>query len=214
MKTLKEKVFTLFKRVGVKGDYESLFQEIVNGYAKPKRFYHSLDWHIKFCFSELEKVRHLVKNYNTVAMALLLHDIILDYHNGQDNEQLSADFAYEFCLHAGLSNEFAREVAELIIKGTKHFAEDKVMTMDEMIVSDIDLAILGQPEEIFSQILTRVRYEVYLLVSEDVFKVKRAGILKLFLERPNIYLTHYFRQRYEATARANLTKEIEMLLEV
>jgi predicted metal-dependent HD superfamily phosphohydrolase len=44
-----------------------------------------------------------------------------------------------------------------------------------------------------------------------LFRRKRAEILESFLARPQIYTTQLFRDRYEASARRNLSQAIATL---
>ena len=75
---------------------------------------------------------------------------------------------------------------------------------------DIDLSILGQSEDRFDTYERQVREE-YEWVTEDAFVAGRLAILKLFLERPTIYSTPFFRTRYEAQARRNLNRSLAQL---
>jgi predicted metal-dependent HD superfamily phosphohydrolase len=81
---------------------------------------------------------------------------------------------------------------------------------DAALLVDVDLAILGSPAERFDEYEQQVRQE-YSWVPGFVFKRKRAEILEGFLRRPALYHTEHFRSRYEAVARANLTRSIRQL---
>ena len=82
---------------------------------------------------------------------------------------------------------------------------------DARLMVDIDLASLGTPPEIFDQNTANIRKE-YSHVSDDHFRRGRAQFFKKMLEnRPSIYLTPYFRERYEAQAQENIAKTIAIL---
>ena len=51
----------------------------------------------------------------------------------------------------------------------------------------------------------------YSFIADDVFAKKRAEILRGFLGRDFIFLTEYFREKYEAPARKNLKRSISRL---
>jgi predicted metal-dependent HD superfamily phosphohydrolase len=183
------------------------FAEIVAQYRVPERFYHTFHGHIIFCISELEKVpAEMISEKEAVTMSLFLHDIIMDFSRS-DNEKSSAEFAEEFCHELEMPSRFGKKVAELTI-ATKHDATPK--DRDAQIVIDIDLAILGQDKETFDAYEINIRRE-YAYVPEEVFKRERAKILKKFLDRPSIFLTEYFRQKYEDQARKNLRRSIGQL---
>ena len=75
---------------------------------------------------------------------------------------------------------------------------------------DIDLAILGQPPELFDVYERAIRLE-YANVSDAAFRIGRTKVLHGFLKRTSIYLTPEFRERYEITARSNLRRSISLL---
>lgn len=84
-----------------------------------------------------------------------------------------------------------------------HFAASRGM-------SDIDLAILGAAPQRFDEYETRVRAE-YAWVPDEIFRVKRRGILAGFLARKLIFNTPRLHQLFEHQARTNLAGSIENL---
>jgi predicted metal-dependent HD superfamily phosphohydrolase len=89
-----------------------------------------------------------------------------------------------------------------MILATKHaaLAEDP----DTRLLTDIDLAILGAPPARFADYERQIRQE-YSWVPDVFFAAKRTEILRGFLARPRIYGTDFFRDRFEARARENLS---------
>ena len=204
---LEKKFRAWFAKSGAQGDWQSLFQEIKKEYQKPERYYHTFVGHIAFCLRELDHFSHCsVGNIDALELALLLHDCVMDFM-GADNEERSATVAVTLCQEIGLSQQFGKEVARLIL-ATKHDSapEDD----DAKLVIDIDLAILGQEAEIFDKYEKNVRQE-YAFVPEEIFRKKRAEILKHFLDRPSVFLTEYFQRKYEKQARENLKRSISKL---
>ena len=61
-------------------------------------------------------------------------------------------------------------------------------------MTDVDLAILGQPPTIFDEYERRVRLE-YSHVPETAFRAGRAKVLQTFLKRETIYRTPAIRGR-------------------
>jgi predicted metal-dependent HD superfamily phosphohydrolase len=75
---------------------------------------------------------------------------------------------------------------------------------------DIDLASLGRPAEVFDENTRLIRKE-YPHVADADFARGRREMLGRFLARPRIYYTDFFRDRYEAKARANLSRALAKL---
>lgn len=161
-------------------------------YSEPQRAYHTLQ-HLEEClrcFDEVKKAGLIVKP-DLVEMALWFHDAVYDPQGGE-NEERSARMAVE----AGGSGEVAR----LIMLTKSHRPGEGV---DDAWIIDIDLAIFAQPVARVREYERQIREE-YAWVPEEVYVEKRAEILRGFLERGQIYLTAWFRERCEARARGNL----------
>ena len=173
--------------------------DLVRRYAEPHRAYHTMQ-HIEECLAEFERARHLAADPAAVELALWYHDAVYN-PLASDNEERSAKLAIE-----GLTDTtFARRVEDLIL-ATKHRVEPT--DPDAQLLADIDLSILGQRWERFAEYETQIRKE-YAMVPEPIFKVKRAEILRSFLDRARIYSTPFFRDRLEVQARANLKRTLE-----
>jgi predicted metal-dependent HD superfamily phosphohydrolase len=82
--------------------------------------------------------------------------------------------------------------------------------MDENVLVDVDLWILGAAEERFEEYEGQVREE-YGWVPGPIYRRKRRAILESFVSRPTIYSTGRFIERYERQARANLARSIARL---
>ncbi|MGA3020552.1 MAG: pantetheine-phosphate adenylyltransferase [Candidatus Micrarchaeales archaeon] len=208
---------TLWKSIDAKGDPQAVFEGLVDAYKN--RPYHNLA-HIGACLYELDKVRDQVSDYNALAFALWFHDVAYDSKR-KDNEEKSAEWARDVGREAGLSEEFLQKVSELIIV-TKHDwhklrkcwedvkSHSSENGKDSLFIADIDLAILGQPKKIFDEAGKRIREE-YSAFSTEEYNEGRSNIFKGFLERPLIYLTPFFNEQYEATARVNLEEALKQL---
>ena len=99
-------------------------------------------------------------------------------------------------------------LAHDLVLVTRHDGEPK--TPDEALLSDIDLAILGAGPKRFDEYETQVRAE-YRHVPTALYRPGRRKVLNGFLERPRIYHTEWFRERYEAQARRNLERSLARL---
>ena len=195
----------LWKDTGAVGNRKGIYELIATLYTNSPRYYHNLS-HIENCLLVFDETGYLAAHPNEVRMALWLHDAIYDTH-AADNEKMSAEFAYWLCVTIGLSHDFSERVARLIL-ATTH--DPHPLDIDMNLVTDIDLSSLGSPAEVFDRNGENIRRE-YLCVPREEFDRKLAERLKKFLDRPRIYYTNFFRQKYEAQARSNLQRTLRNL---
>lgn len=113
----------------------------------------------------------------------------------------------EMVRNVSLSDSFGQTVADLII-ATKHSAIQT--NPDNQLIADIDLSILGKPEDRFDEYERQIRKE-YEWVPEAAFTTGRSTILESFLARANIYTTQFFQEMYEVQARRNITRSLARL---
>lgn len=189
-----------WQRIGAIGQPKPVYRDLVRRYQEPPRFYHTLE-HISQCLDELKSVYLLSENPEAIEMALWYHDVVYDPH-AQDNEEKSAAIALHVAKEARLPAALGEKVANLILV-TKH--NQTPLNFDAALVMDIDLSGFGKPWEEFERNTRLIRQE-YQWVSDRDFAVGRMAILKVFLERPSVYLTVFFREKYEAQARQNLQR--------
>jgi predicted metal-dependent HD superfamily phosphohydrolase len=166
---------------------------------------------------------------DVIELALWYHDSVYE-PRAQDNEEKSSKLAKDVLKQTSLKG-WAEELVVDSIMATKYdFSrphpapnraiqalvgiQDSLMpyrTADERsLVEDIDLSILGSAPKIFDDYEKNIRKE-YMSVSEDDFRTGRMAILESFLNQNRIYKTTFFHRKYEATARENLKRSIEML---
>jgi predicted metal-dependent HD superfamily phosphohydrolase len=174
-----------------------MFAFIENAYER--RIYHCLG-HVVNCLDELSD-----ENL-PVELAIWFHDIVYDVRRA-DNEARSchqADlFMRDFKVDASLRPEVRR-----LIMATDHQHAPK--TKDEKLIVDIDLSILGKDKKTFDRYDSAIRKE-YSHVSEPDYRKGRLLILTKFFERPRIYNTDSFFDKYERAARQNLKSAISKL---
>ncbi len=174
-------------------------------YQEAGRFYHTLQ-HLGECLDLFGEALPLAQRPGEVAIALWFHDAIYDTRRS-DNEAASGRWAERVVLGAGGSSGVAARVVQLIL-ATRH--AEPPSTGDGELVVDIDLAILGAPEERFAEYESQIHRE-YGWVPDLVFRPTRARILQGFLERNRIYSTAQFAARFEARARSNLLRALARL---
>lgn len=198
---------SLWKKIAPLSDGEEVYRSLVSRYEDNSRKYHNLK-HIQNCLDELSSVRELCKDADGVEIALWFHDSVYDT-DFSNNEEKSADFAFEQLIKGGSDIKFAQKVKELIL-ATKH--NQKQTDIDFQFIVDIDLASLAIPFDEFTENTKLIGLE-YGKIPPEKFKQGRVIFLKNMLSsvRERIYFSQYFFDKYEQKARENLTKSIEML---
>lgn len=78
------------------------------------------------------------------------------------------------------------------------------------VLLDLDVAVLGWPGSDYARYAHQVREEFEHL-SEEAFRQGRSAFLTSALERPQLYKTKYFYDRYETSARKNMQEELARL---
>jgi predicted metal-dependent HD superfamily phosphohydrolase len=159
--------------------------------------------HVEACLRELATVRDRCERADLVEIALWFHDAVYDPRRS-DNEARSADAAEAAMPPAGFGAADIATVRQLILD-TRH--AQPPATGDGKLIADIDLSILGQPPDVFATYEAAIRRE-YAHVSDADFARGRAAVLRTFLDRPVLYFTQGFRDRYEHIARRNLANAI------
>jgi predicted metal-dependent HD superfamily phosphohydrolase len=201
--TNKKHWLSLWHRLGVYS-YDRIINsyiELLKRYNEPHRKYHNLN-HINHCLAEFNTVFHLAKEPDALELAIWYHDAIYEI-GASDNEKKSSLLVDGVMSGFLVSEELIKTVKDIII-ATEH---NKVPeSFDARLMLDIDISNLGQAEK-FKETNRLVREE-YSLVPENLFNNGRSNILQSFLDRPNIYLTDVFREKYENNARKNLQQAI------
>ena len=174
-------------------------------WAEPHRRYHTPQ-HLHECLALFGRDRALAEHPGEVAIALWFHDAIYDTAR-HDNEAASAGWASRVLLQAGAAPDVAARVHALIM-ATRH--SEVPATADAKLLVDIDLAILGAEPARFAEYERQIRDE-YGLVPEDIFRDRRAAILRGFLARPSLFSTPAYADRLDAPARVNLARAIARL---
>ncbi len=179
-------------------------------YASPPRAYHH--------FGHVEDV---LAHYRTVAegsgwcqprevgLAVLYHDAIYVPGRG-DNEAESARLAIEHIARWWPQAEIdSARVSELILLTARHGAlnaldfDDDAAAEDSRRFLDCDMAILGAEPQAFAE-YDRAIAEEYRAVPRWLYRIKRRRFFRKLLASKRIYLSDFFRDRFEARARDNL----------
>ena len=196
---------TLWQNVNAPNDPERAYTDLRVRYAEPHRAYHTFG-HIEHCLDELERGGHQADDLCAVELAVWYHDAIYD-PRAKNNEEQSAALALTNARNTSLPADFWDHVRCLIL-ATRH--DSVPADRDTQLVVDIDLAILGQPDSRFTEYEHGIRSEYEWLPEVD-FVRERGAILQSFLDRPAIYATPYFEDRYERQARLNVARSLDGL---
>lgn len=195
----------MWRQLGASSSDDALFIRLVESYSEPHRKYHTMQ-HLQECFAHLERMRSVAEHAGEVELALWFHDAIYDTRK-KDNEERSAEWARESALAAGLSDDQANRVYQLVM-ATMHNAVP--VGPDAKVLVDIDLAILGAEVERFDEYEIQVREE-YSWVPRPLYRRGRRKILQDFARRESIYSTKYFRIERESRARSNIERSLARL---
>jgi predicted metal-dependent HD superfamily phosphohydrolase len=188
----------------------ALRQELLELYRAPDRHYHGAS-HIEAMLNLFEANRARFADPSAVEAAIWFHDAIYDSRRS-DNETKSAEFAAAKLAGHADDNRLARIAALILATATHELPEgaDDAARQDAALFLDLDLSILGAPGDAFDAYEAGVRRE-YGWVDEAAWRAGRAAMLRKFLDRPIIFQTEIFRQRYEKTARDNIARSLTAL---
>lgn len=199
----------LFKRTNIPGNHEELFKELQLLYNETENFHHNR-LHVVDCLNDFYHIRYLADNPEMIERAIIFHDIV--YKPGrQDNEEASAKVAGEYLRKFGFSEEYIQQVQSLIMV-TKNHREPQ--TIDEKIMIDLDLSILGKGKKFYTRYTNNIKDEYKRSIeqlSEKTFNQGRCDFLEEFLKRDTIFYTEYFIEKYWAQAKENMKNEYNRL---
>jgi len=198
----------LMRRHGIAGAAaDAVLAELVAAYAEPHRHYHTLD-HIAALLRLLDEHGAGATGRDAIRLAILFHDAIYDPAR-QDNEAASAAMAQRRLSDLGFPQPVIVKVERLIL-ATRHGIETPAGDADLDLLVDLDLAVLAAPEAEYRAYADAIRRE-YAIYPDAVYRPGRRRVLESFLARDRIYRSERLRALWEASARANLAREIAEL---
>ena len=184
-----------------------VLEDLYRRYRDSQRHYHTLQ-HLEDCFASFDQLRGRCENPAAVLLAVWFHDAVYNAR-AADNEAQSARLADAVLAEAG-ADAGLRALVRRLIDVTRHTAAP--VTADEIVMVDIDLAILAAPFARFWQYEEDIREE-YAWMDEWKWREGRGSLLRSFLRRPHIYGTPEFRARLEEQARDNIDASLARLAE-
>lgn len=169
-------------------------------YAEPHRKYHTgthiMEMLTLFMdrFDSDPRLDEFTKR--ALILAIWYHDAIYDPRR-PDNEHQSA-------LLVGENPNYP----QILVEATQRLIESTALhhprSLDEKILSDLDLAILGSSSERYDEYADQIREE-YHFVPFEVYRKKRSDILWSFLKRNKIF---FHLTDLEWQARSNICGEL------
>jgi len=183
---------------------EDEYEKILNYYSEQHRAYHNLS-HIADCLKKCEFNQYTKSNID-LQLAIWYHDVIYRSFK-KDNESKSAEQAETFLLNQSFDKDRIDHIKDIIMS-TLH--TNPPSNEDEAYMMDIDISILGSSLSAYSTYSKNIRME-YKLIPGFIYKRKRIEVLKMFLNKKNLFHTSYFKSKYETTARINIEIELEQL---
>ncbi len=208
MKTDYPKVI-FFKRLSKYTDNKTLidnaFDDLLNDYFAPQRHYHDFA-HITNLLNLLEDNKFRIRDEDVVFFSIWFHDVIYDTWK-TNNEEKSADFAYEILRQTSMSPDRIDKVVEYINATKTHTANGDT---DLELFLDFDLSILGAEDSIYDFYARQIRQEFHSYPN-FIYNRGRKKALRGLLEKRYIYHSDEFRRQSEAKARGNMQRELDTL---
>lgn len=199
-KYLKNRFVKLIESIYVsKNMAEIWYDKLIKTYSE-NRYYHSLS-HIAYCLNKLDIMRtggH-VKDYSrALELAIFFHDWVSGGCKDEDD-------SCEVLKKSGFDPQLIAETVE-IIQATKHNNLPENMSLEQKLMHDLDLAILGDNKN-YGTYAINIHRE-YLFVAHDVYAEKRINVLQRLLDQKELFLLPCFKDQLEENARQNMRNEI------
>lgn len=188
----------------------ALKTELAKLYGAPERHYHNLA-HIDALLALAVEYRLALSDPEAVEAVIWFHDAIYD-SQAKDNEAQSAALARRKLAGRTDGDRIGRIAAMIEATATHQIPEMgfRDAERDAALFLDMDLSVLGAPTSVFDAYEQAVRRE-YAWVDEAAWRTGRSAVLTSFLERPSIFHTPEFRERFESQARENMARSVGRL---
>lgn len=205
---MQQEWLALMARLGV-GEPAAVevFTELKNKYEANGLAYHNF-LHVTQVWQSAQMGQHLVHNWTAVQLAIFFHDVVY-VPGANDNEDQSALYARRQLQKLGIRAADLIADTERLILATK-LGHTAVPDSDTCVMLDSDLATLGFAAADYQCYAQAIRLE-FSFVPETAYREGRKKILNYFLQRPRIYYTDPFYNRFEIQARLNISHELRSL---
>jgi predicted metal-dependent HD superfamily phosphohydrolase len=184
--------------------------DLLRRYAEPHRRYHTTD-HVNAVIRDgswlAAEIGLSADERALLMLAACAHDVVYEAQPGED-ERASAIWARDELVAAGLHPALGHRVEQLVLLTIGHVNEGDDVVAAALL--DADLAILAADLRVYDDYTVAVRQE-YAAVSDDDWRVGRARVLSALLNKDPLFLTVPARERWEASAKSNLRRELMSL---
>lgn len=187
-------------------------EPVIVRYDEPHRKYHTRT-HLDECRALLEELQDLDNDSSLRDLVILNHAI--NYHDAiydpkaqfKRNEIASAALA--FAELRSLLYDDRLEVMRLILLTAGHEAQ----TGDHLgkLIISLDLGILGSAPGRYDEYAAQIAEEYEAVFPTFQYRIGRRKFLTEMLNRPVIFPTPYFHDKFDSQARANMARELAHL---
>ncbi len=188
------------------GSMDTTRDELLAAYGEPHRRYHTIA-HLEAVLEVLDELCGPPRPPVAARAAAWFHDAVYDPRRG-DSEAASAALARQRLGAAALDPAIVDDVEALVLATVAHQVPAGVAGGAELL--DADLAVLGRPAETYAAYVAAVRAE-YGHLDEASFRTGRAAVMTALGARTPLFHSTPGAARFEATARANLARELDDL---
>jgi len=184
--------------------------ELSARYAEPHRRYHD-NAHVQAVMRDSAALAGELRlppgEHAALVVAAGAHPVVYEAHP-RDVERRTASWARDWLTRAGVGEVRVARVEELVLATMTHSAAADDLAAWALL--DADLAILGAAPEVYDRYRVAVREE-YGALEEPVWRAGRAAVMSGLLARDPLYVTAAAGRRWEATAKANIARELDSL---
>ena len=191
-----------------RGDRFGAFADLVARHGEPGRHHHDFD-HASDVVDAVLALHSPGDDWAVAVLAAWYHDAVYDPTAARGmNEGASAVLASEMLGALGVTLTALGSITRLICLTATHApsATDRAGAL----LCDADLSVLGADDDRYDRYVCDVRAE-YAHVDDASWIEGRRAVLRRFLDRPQIFRTVDGRDRWEASARANISRELSSL---
>jgi len=191
---------------------DKTFEVLFEAYSQKYRFYHNF-YHIKHMIEVILPLRSKIKDWDSLIFSIFFHDYVYKPEKNYPNEEKSALYAKAWLLSLNIPNKRLKKIDKWILL-TKYNEKEEKEEYDEdlFFLIDADLSQLGYPWITYELNSFLIKQE-YNHLTEKEWINGRIQFLKSMLNRETIFLTDYFSEKFEKTAKENIQKELMILLQ-
>jgi predicted metal-dependent HD superfamily phosphohydrolase len=191
-------------------EIETTARALLQRWSEPRRRFHNVR-HLVGVITRVDELTEETHSPNLVRLAAWYHGTVfdsspetLDQAHGGEDEQASADFAYDDLLGLGVPEVNAERVRRLIRRLDRHTPDPT--NPDTAVLCDADLAMLAVEPQRYRAYLDDISAE-YEHVPRREFLEARRRILVRLLARKALFVSP-MSERWEEPARQNIAAEL------